>query len=86
MAAEKCKMRERRNVRQGRPLMLIGSPLAQRAHAPEHRWQRCLRVGAADSADSADSARYGEGEDAYYYYYYHHRHHHDYYYYYRQAH
>ena len=63
-------MRDRRNVRQGRPFMLIGRPWVERAHAPEHRWQRCLRVGAVDSADSAESAGSGEGGDAYYYYYY----------------
>ncbi len=63
-------MRDRRNVRQGRRFMLIGSPQAQRAHAPGHRWGRWLRVGAVDSSDSADSARYGAAEGAYYYYYY----------------
>ena len=63
-------MRDRRNVRPGRPFMLSGSPRARRAHAPEHRWQRSLRLGAVDSADSADSARSGEGRGAYYYYHY----------------
>ena len=46
-------MRDRRNVRQGLRFMLIGSPQAQRAHAPGHRWGRWLRVGAVDSSDSA---------------------------------
>ena len=63
-------MRARRNVRQGRALMLSGSPRVKRAHARNDRWQRCYRAGAVGAVDSADSARYGEGGGAYYYYFY----------------
>ncbi len=75
------KMRDRRNVRPGRAFMLSASPRARRAHAPEHRWQRSLRLGAVDSADSAFGARSASGEDPYYYYCYYYHYYYYYYYY-----
>ena len=58
-SAKCCKIRERRNHRPCRPLMVLGSVLRFEAHAREHRWQRCSGACAVGAVGGV--LRYGSG-------------------------